>query len=77
MNHNVLAMVIPWKLTAQGKFSAERAREQEIPLKFWNRCRKDRLLKDEGKIYTPDMVLVQERGLSLLILQIPDRQIRF
>ena len=66
VNHNVVCYGYTLEILRQGKFSAERAKEQEIPLKFWNPLQKGQTIEAEGKIYTPDMVLGPERkGLKL------------
>ena len=66
VNHNVVCYGYTLEILRQGKFSAERAKEQEIPLKFWNPLQKGRTIEAEGKIYTPDMVLGPERkGIKL------------
>lgn len=66
VNHNVICYGYTLEILRQGKFSAERAKEQEIPLKFWNPLQKGQTIEAEGKIYTPDMVLGPERkGIKL------------
>ena len=66
VNHNVLCYGYTLEILRQGKFSAERAREQEIPLKFWNPLQKGQTIEAEGVVYTPDMVLGPERkGIKL------------
>lgn len=66
VNHNVVCYGYTLEILRQGKFSAERAKEQEIPLKFWNPLQKGQIIEAEGKIYTPDMVLGPERkGIKL------------
>ena len=66
VNHNVVCYGYTLEILRQGKFSAERAKEQEIPLKFWNPPQKGQTIEAEGKIYTPDMVLGPERkGIKL------------
>ena len=66
VNHNVICYGYTLEILRQGKFSAERAKEQEIPLKFWNSLQKGQTIEAEGKIYTPDMVLGPERkGIKL------------
>ncbi len=40
VNHNVLCYGYTLEILRQGKFSAERAKEQEIPLKYWNPLQK-------------------------------------
>lgn len=54
------------EILRQGKFSPERAKEQEIPLKLWNPLQKGQTIELEGKTYTPDMVLGPDRkGIKL------------
>ena len=66
VNHNVVCYGYTLEILRQGKFSAERAKEQEIPLNFWNPLQKGQTIEAEGKIYTPDMVLGPERkGIKL------------
>ena len=66
VNHNVVCYGYTLEILRQGKFSAERAKEQEIPLKFWNPLQKGQIIEAEGKIYTPDMVLGPKRkGIKL------------
>ena len=49
-----------------GKFSVDRARENEIPMKYWNGLQKGNTYEEDGHIYTPDMVLGPDRkGLKL------------
>ena len=40
VNHNVICYGYTLEILRQGKFSPERAKEQEIPLKFWNPLQK-------------------------------------
>lgn len=66
VNHNVLCYGYSLEILRQGKFSPERAREQEIPLKYWNPLQKGLTIEAEGQIYTPDMVLGPARkGIKL------------
>ena len=57
VNHNVTCYGYTLEILRQGKFSPDSAREHEIPLKFWNPLQKGQTVEDEGRIYTPDMVL--------------------
>ena len=57
VNHNVICYGYTIEILRQGKFSPERAREQEIPLKYWNPLQKGNTVEFEGRVYTPDMVL--------------------
>ncbi len=57
VNHNVPCYGYTVDILRSGKFSAERAKEQGIPLKFWNPLQKGNVIEDDGHVYTPDMVL--------------------
>ena len=66
VNHNVLCYGYSLEILRQGKFSPERAREQGIPLKYWNPLQKGQIIEDDGVTYTPDMVLGPARkGLKV------------
>lgn len=61
VNHNVVCYGYTLEILRQGKFSPERAKENNIPLKFWNPLQKGQTIDADGVIYTPDMVLGPER----------------
>ena len=66
VNHTVTCYGYTLEILRQGKFSPDSAREHEIPLKFWNPLQKGQTVEDEGRIYTPDMVLGPPRkGIKL------------
>ena len=66
VNHNVTCYGYTLEILRPGKFSPDSAREHEIPLKFWNPLQKGQTVEDEGRIYTPDMVLGPPRkGIKL------------
>ena len=66
VNHNVVCYGYTLEILRQGKFSPDSAREHEIPLKFWNPLQKGQTVEDEGRVYTPDMVLGPPRkGIKL------------
>lgn len=66
VNHNVLCYGYTLELDRAGRFDAERARKQEIPMKFWSRLQKGEILEEDGRVFTPDMVLGPARkGLKL------------
>ena len=67
VNHNVTCYGYALEIPRQGKFSPERAKEQQIPLKFWNPLQKGQIIEDGDQIYTPSMVLGPERkGLKVV-----------
>ena len=66
VNHNVLCYGYTLEILRQGKFSPERAREQGIPLEYWNPLQKGNVIEADGVTYTPDMVLGPARkGLKV------------
>lgn len=67
VNHNVNCYGYTMTLSRAGKFDAQRAKEQGIPLKFWSRLQDGEIMTDEtGRVFTPDMVLGPPRaGLKL------------
>lgn len=66
VNHSIVCYGYTIQIPRAGKFSAERAKEQEIPLKYWNPLQKGNVVEADGVIYTPDMVLGPPRkGLKV------------
>lgn len=66
VNHGMPCYGYSFTLPRAGKFDAARAKEQNIPLAFWNRLQKGETIEHEGNTYTPEMVLGPERkGLKL------------
>ena len=66
VNHNVLCYGYTMEIDSAGKFDVERAKEQEIPQKYWKHLQKGETIETENGILTPDMVLGPPRkGLKL------------
>lgn len=66
VNHNVLCYGYAVEIDRAGKFDVARARAQQIPMKCWNRLQKGEVIEEDGKTYTPDMVLGEKRkGIKL------------
>ena len=66
VNHNVICYGYNIVVKRQPAFDPVRAKEAGIPLKFWNPLQKGNTCEENGKIYTPDMVLGAERkGLKV------------
>lgn len=66
VNHNVLCYGYTMEIDHAGKFDVERAKEQEIPQKYWKHLQKGETIETENGILTPDMVLGPPRkGLKL------------
>ncbi|MCI9321273.1 MAG: ribonuclease Z [Lachnospiraceae bacterium] len=66
VNHNVVCYGYSMIVERVGRFDKDRALEQEIPMKLWSRLQKGETITEEGKTYTPDMVLGKKRkGLKV------------
>ena len=66
VRHNVVCYGYSVENKRAGRFSVDRAREQEIPLKLWNPLEKGKEVELDGIRYTPDMVLgPARRGLKV------------
>ena len=66
VNHNVVCYGYSLSIDRAGKFNADRAKELEIPLMYWNKLQKGEVITDGDKTYTPDMVLGEaRRGLKV------------
>lgn len=66
VNHNVLCYGYTLEIKRQGKFSVERANEQQIPIQYWNRLQKGETVKTEQETFHPEMVLGPKRkGIKL------------
>ncbi len=57
VNHNVVCYGYNIVVERIGRFDVERANQMQIPRKYWNRLQKGEIIEEEGKIFTPDMVL--------------------
>lgn len=66
VNHNVLCYGYTMEIDRAGKFDVERAKEQEIPQKYWKHLQKGETIETGNGILIPDMVLGPPRkGLKL------------
>lgn len=67
VRHNILCYAYKVEISRSGRFDAERAKAAGIPLKFWNPLQKGLTMEEDGRVYTPDMVLGPPRkGLRLV-----------
>lgn len=57
VNHNVVCYGYNIVVERIGRFDVERANELQIPRKYWNRLQKGEIIEEDGKTFTPDMVL--------------------
>ena len=57
VNHNVTCYGYSISIPRKGRFDVERARQQQIPQKYWNRLQKGETVQDGERTLAPDMVL--------------------
>lgn len=66
VNHSVTCYGYTIEIDRIGRFSVERAREQQIPQPYWSRLQKGETIQEGDTLYTPDMVLgPQRKGIKL------------
>ncbi|MCM1113475.1 MAG: ribonuclease Z [Muribaculum sp.] len=66
VNHNVLCYGYSMQIARTGRFDRERAESLEIPMKFWSRLQKGEVIEEDGRRYTPDLVLgAARKGLRV------------
>lgn len=66
VNHNVTCYGYTIEIDRAGRFRVEKAQELQIPKPYWGRLQKGETIEEEGKIFTPDMVLGEPRkGIKL------------
>ena len=66
VNHRVPCYGYSFTLDRAGKFDAEAAKEQKIPISLWSRLQRGETIEDDGRIYTPDLVMGPARkGLKI------------
>lgn len=66
VNHNVLCYGYTIEIERAGQFLLEQAKALEIPMKYWSRLQKGMTIEEDGKCYTPDMVLgPQRKGIKV------------
>ncbi|MCC6094531.1 MAG: ribonuclease Z [Eubacterium sp.] len=67
VQHNMICYGYTIEIPRAGRFDPQRAKEQNIPLRFWNPLQKGQTITSEdGAVYTPDMVLgPPRRGLKV------------
>ena len=67
VQHNMICYGYKIEILRAGRFDVERAKAQEIPLRYWNPLQKGETIEADGRIYTPDMVLGADRkGLKVV-----------
>ena len=66
VNHNIVCYGYSIIVERGAKFDPDRAKTLEIPLKLWSILQRGETCEADGKVYTPDMVLLGARkGLKV------------
>lgn len=66
VQHNVICYGYSVRVPRGGRFSVEKAKENEIPMPYWSKLQKGETITEGDKVYTPDMVLGDARkGLKV------------
>lgn len=66
VNHNVVCYGYSLSIDRCGKFNREKAVADGIPMPLWSRLQKGESVEEDGKLYTPDMVLgAARKGLKV------------
>lgn len=66
VNHNVTCYGYSITVPRGGKFFVDKAKENDVPMKFWNRLQKGESIEEDGRMYTPDLVIGPPRqGIKL------------
>ncbi len=67
VNHNITCYGYTFNLSRQGKFNVEAATANGIDRQYWNSLQKGNTITlDDGRVFTPDMVLGEARkGIKL------------
>lgn len=66
VNHAITCYGYNMVVPRIGKFDVDKAKEQDIPMKLWNRLQKGETIEQDGRVFTPQMVLGNDRkGIKL------------
>lgn len=68
VKHSLTCYGYSFSIPRKGRFNAEKAKEEDIPLKYWNRLQKGEIIEDRklGRTFTPEMVMGPDRkGLKV------------
>ena len=66
VKHQVICYGYSVEIKRAGRFSVERAKDQNIPMKLWSILQRGEVIEQDGVTYTPQMVLgPQRKGLKV------------
>jgi ribonuclease Z len=61
VSHNIVCYGYSIVVRRQGRFRPEKAVENNVPMSMWNRLQKGQTIEEDGRVFTPDMILGPER----------------
>lgn len=65
-NHAVTCYGYSISVKRAGKFDLEKAQKNNVPMKLWSRLQKGEVIEEDGRVYSKELVLGEERkGLKL------------
>lgn len=66
VQHNVNCYGYSVRVPRSGKFSVEKAKQNNIPMPYWSKLQKGEIITEGDKVFIPDMVLGESRkGLKV------------
>jgi len=66
VNHNITCYGYSIEIPRGGRFFVEKAKENNIPQKYWSLLQKGQTIEADGRVLTPDMVLgAPRKGIKL------------
>lgn len=66
LDHSIPCLGYSFYIKRGAKFDSEKATRNNVPKKLWSKLQRNISVKDEGRVYTSDMVLGQDRkGLKI------------
>lgn len=61
VDHRISCLAYSLEIKRPGKFDAGKAKALDIPIAFWSRLQSGEVVKNDGKVYYPSMVLGEPR----------------
>lgn len=61
VDHRISCLAYSLEIKRPGKFDAGKAKALDIPIAFWSRLQSGEVVKSDGKVYYPSMVLGEPR----------------
>jgi ribonuclease Z len=66
LNHNVTCYGYTLTVPRGGRFYPEMAAKNQVPMKLWSRLQKGEIIEEDGRTYTPELVIgAPRKGIKL------------